>query len=71
MLLPFQMAIPSLVTKKACQMYEVPIQQKTLLKIVMYICQPGNAILGISNNKNHMLNKKYERKFTIEGDRFT
>lgn len=37
----------------------------------MYICQPGNAILGISHDKNHLLSKKYDRKFTIEGDRFT
>jgi hypothetical protein len=35
-------------------MYEMPIQQKTKLKIVIHICSPGHAFLGISKNKNKM-----------------
>lgn len=51
-------------------MYEVPIQQKSKLKIVLHICSPGNALLGISKDKHHMFGKKYDKQFLISGDRY-
>jgi hypothetical protein len=53
-LLPFNLPIPAFIKKGESQIYEIPIQQKTHLKIVMKLCQVGHSYVYIAANKNKL-----------------
>lgn len=69
MLLPFNLPIPALIKKDEAKVYEIPIQQKTHLKIVIKLCQVGHAKIFIASNKNKLENQNYHANYEILGDR--
>lgn len=63
------MVVPAILKKQNSQIYEIPIQQKTHLKIVFKLCQAGHATIGVATNREKLQKLRYNSTFEILGDR--
>lgn len=50
-MLPFGLVVPSIIRPNQTKIYEIPVQQKTHLKIVFKLCQSGHAHVAIYSSK--------------------
>jgi hypothetical protein len=53
-MLPFAQAIPCRVNKGSTQYYEIPISEKTYLKVVLRMCKKGAAKVSFANDLNSL-----------------
>jgi hypothetical protein len=66
-MLPSNTTLPGKLQKGKTQLYELPITERTRIKVVLRMCQNGQMRVGMSQDKSAMASNKFQQEFQTNG----